>query len=153
MANMRNRRPLNNLRQRTRQPPRRLALAAVVLSLVGMAGCSTQLEADLVIHFELPEDDYQYTILCSSGSPPDVAPAVDAIDPEQACKALSRQDIRDRLISGIVKKDETCALGLEEARAIITGTINGEQVDTTATREDGCARRDWDLLGDLLPLK
>ncbi len=77
------------------------------------------------------------------------------LDPDRACEALGREDVRTRLVEG-PPADQVCAeiYGGPDV-ATITGSydgVDGVPVDTTVDRTNGCGISDWDtLLADILP--
>jgi len=71
---------------------------------------------------------------------------------ESMCLALDEIPIRTRLINGI-PVDQLCTeIYGGPQLATVTGTIDGETIDTTVDRANGCGIDDWDrLLAALLP--
>ncbi len=78
-----------------------------------------------------------------------------ALDANQACEALGREEVRTRLVEG-PPADRVCTeiYGGPDV-ATITGSydgIDGVSVNTTVDRTDGCGINDWDvLLAGVLP--
>jgi len=75
-----------------------------------------------------------------------------ALSADSMCLTLNDDSVRTRLIDGF--PDETaCTMqyGGPEL-AVITGTLDGQPVDTTVDRTNGCGIAEWTgLLGHLLP--
>lgn len=94
--------------------------------------------------------DLSYTISCLSDSASLLGDA--PISAEQACTALADTNVRTRLIDG-APADQVCTeiYGGPDL-ATIVGTHNGDTVNTTVDRSNGCGIDDWDqLLVDILP--
>lgn len=93
----------------------------------------------------------EYVVECSEGVA-SVTPAVEGVDAVAACAALSDPLVVDRLVGG-PRPDLACTqiYGGPDL-ASVGGVINGEVVDVTIGRTDGCGIADWDdLLADILP--
>ncbi len=91
-----------------------------------------------------------YTIGCMGDTFP-VTPEVDGVDGETACGLLDDDGIRSLLFDGL-PADQACTEiygGPDEAR--IVGEIDGEAVDATITRSNGCEIDAWESLVGLLP--
>lgn len=107
--------------------------------------------ADLSIvvqHQDRPTIEYRVTCL---GDAATIIGDVD-VDEQAACLALAGSDVSARLIEG-PPADQICTeqYGGPDIAAI-TGTIDGQPVDTTVERTNGCGISDWDeLLADVLP--
>ena len=115
---------------------------------------SSDSTADLRIRYEHPEAEvsFEYGIECGPGTS-ETSGAVDEaqIDAAAACDLLASQEVVDRLLDG--PDDEICTeiYGGPDI-AEVTGTLRGQEVDTTVDRANGCGIDDWDeLLDDLLP--
>ncbi len=108
--------------------------------------------ADLSIRVEHPDREViEYRLSCL-GDTATVTPDDVDVDAEAACLALARSDVVTRLVEG-PPEDQVCTeqYGGPDL-ATITGTIDGQPVDATVDRTDGCGISDWDdLLADLLP--
>lgn len=96
-------------------------------------------------------DPVRYTIGCLGDAFP-VTPAVDGIEGATACTRLADAEVLERLTKG-APADRACTeiYGGPDV-ATITGEINGETIDTTVDRANGCGIADWDdLLAGVLP--
>jgi hypothetical protein len=95
-------------------------------------------------------EDLSYTIGCMGDTFP-VTPEVEGVSGEEACQLLADEAVIDRLVNG-APADQVCTeiYGGPDV-AEITGEIDGQTIDATITREDGCAIDDWDSLAGLLP--
>jgi hypothetical protein len=139
----------------------RLAVAAGFFVLSACAGTppdsaaavpsgGDEVRADLTVLIARPyADSLSYTLTCG---PTGASLEGDAdVDPREACAALGRPAVRERLIEG-PPPERACTLiygGPEQA--FVTGTLDGTPVDTRVFRNDGCGISDWDrLLGDIL---
>ena len=75
-----------------------------------------------------------------------------AIDANAACAALARTDVLDRLVHG-APADQICTEiygGPDTARLV--GEIDGQTIDATIDRANGCGIDEWDrLLAAVLP--
>lgn len=95
--------------------------------------------------------DVVYEIGCFGDTFP-VTPPVDGIDGGAACAQLGDPDVLTRLVDG-PPADQVCTeqYGGPDV-ATITGEIDGQAVDATIDRTDGCGIDDWDsVLSDILP--
>lgn len=107
--------------------------------------------ATLDITITHPEaDDLSYTISCLG----DTATVIgsDEIVDQRACTVLADAEVKTRLIEG-PPADQICTeqYGGPDV-AHIVGTFDGESVDTTVDRANGCGIGDWDqLLSGVLP--
>ena len=107
--------------------------------------------ATLDITITHPEaTDISYTISCLG----DTATVIgsDEIVDQRACAVLAEPAVKVRLIEG-APADQACTMqygGPDVAH--IVGTFDGEPVDTTVDRVNGCGISDWDqLLAGVLP--
>ncbi len=103
----------------------------------------------IVRHPDLPSD-IEYDVGCLGDTFP-VTPAVDGVDGAAGCALLEDDAIRELLVNGF-PADQTCTMqygGPDEA--FITGEIDGEAVDITIARSDGCQIAAWDSLVGLIP--
>ncbi|MFV1989352.1 MAG: hypothetical protein ACC652_01265 [Acidimicrobiales bacterium] len=95
-------------------------------------------------------NDVDYTISCL-GDTASVTGEVD-VDGPAACTRLADEDVRVRLVEG-PPPDQICTeiYGGPDV-AIIVGSHDGDVVDTTVDRTNGCGIDDWDqLLKGILP--
>ncbi|MDH4076363.1 MAG: hypothetical protein OEW29_10545 [Acidimicrobiia bacterium] len=96
-------------------------------------------------------DPVRFTIGCMGDTFP-VTPEVEGIDGATACTRLGEAEVLARLTEG-PPADRTCTeiYGGPDV-ATITGELNGEAIDTTVDRTNGCGIADWDdLLAGVLP--
>ncbi|MGF1665669.1 MAG: hypothetical protein ACFCVC_05285 [Acidimicrobiia bacterium] len=96
-------------------------------------------------------DPVGYTIGCTGDAFP-VTPEVQGVDGAAACDRLADPVVLDRLVNG-VPADQVCTeiYGGPDV-AVITGSINNEEIDATVDRANGCGIDDWDtLLAGVLP--
>ena len=103
----------------------------------------------IVRHPDLPSD-IEYDVGCLGDTFP-VTPEMDGVDGAAGCALLEDEAVRDLLINGL-PPGQACTMqygGPDEA--LITGEIDGEAVDITVTRSDGCQIAAWESLGGLLP--
>ncbi|GJM37332.1 MAG: hypothetical protein DHS20C19_06990 [Acidimicrobiales bacterium] len=108
--------------------------------------------ADLTVTYQLGEDDdpVTYRVACLGDTATvtgDDAPA----SADQICLALNDEAVRDRVLHG-QPTDVACTeqYGGPQVASLV-GTLDGEDVDTTVDRANGCGIGDWTLLGDFLP--
>ena len=107
--------------------------------------------ADLAVTYNHPdtgEIEYQFTCF---GDTATLVGDIDGVDAAQACTTLTDAAVVDRLVNGAT--DDVCTeqYGGPETAAL-AGTLDGQPVDTTVDRANGCGIGDWDgLLGPLLP--
>ena len=75
-----------------------------------------------------------------------------SIDANAACAALARADVLDRLVNG-PPADQICTeIYGGPGTARLVGEIDGQAVDATIDRANGCGIDDWDrLLAAVLP--
>lgn len=104
------------------------------------------------ITIEHPDaDTVSYTIGCTGDAFP-VTPEIEGVDGAAACEQLADPDVLDRLVNG-APQDQVCTeiYGGPDV-ATITGEINGQTIDTTIDRTNGCGIDEWDtLLSEVLP--
>jgi hypothetical protein len=97
-------------------------------------------------------DRFTYTVTCGDGDGPAIEPPVEGLDPAAACDRLADIGAVQRLVQGPAP-DRICTEiygGPQEAA--ITGTLDGQPVDATVTRVNGCEIDDWDrVLDGFLP--
>ena len=134
---------------------RTVAIPALALGLTLLAGGCGGGETDggagssgtaLTIVFredsERPDTEQTWSLTCDP-------PAGSHPDPEQACEALGRAGAT---AFAPPPDDRACAeIYGGPQRAIVTGTLDGEPVDATFHRRNGCEIEDWDALRGLLP--
>lgn len=108
--------------------------------------------ADLTVEVTHPDEEtitYRLSCLADTATVDDETGAVSA---EAACRQLTDAEAVTRLVDG-ADPDRACTQifgGPDEAR--VTGTLDGDEVDTVIDRSNGCAISDWDdVLGDVLP--
>lgn len=96
-------------------------------------------------------DPLTYTISCL-GDTATITPAVDGLDEQTACTALTSDPARSLLFDG-PPSDRICTEiygGPDEAA--ITGTLDDQAVDVVIARNNGCGIEDWDsTLAGILP--
>jgi hypothetical protein len=108
---------------------------------------------DINVTYPEPDDityDITYTITCLG----DTATLLGDVplSADQACTALADASVRTRLIGG-APADQVCTeiYGGPDI-ATIVGTHDGDTVNTTVDRSNGCGIDDWDrLLDGILP--
>lgn len=96
-------------------------------------------------------DPVTYTIGCTGDAFP-VTPEVEGVDGAAACDRLADPAALARLVDG-PPADQVCTeiYGGPDL-ATITGEINGQAIDATIDRANGCGIADWDeLLAGVLP--
>ena len=100
-----------------------------------------------------PDGDAELVEADSSRTPDDHR-AIDAAEakspqPSEACEWLATKDARELLLEAPAE-DEVCTqiYGGPEV-ATVTGTLDGEQVDATFSRENGCAVARFDAAAAL----
>lgn len=108
--------------------------------------------ADLTITYDHPDTGtVKYQVVCL-GDTATLLGDVDGVRDQSACMALANDAAQARLING-VPTDQVCTEiygGPETAK--ITGTLDGNTIDTDAHRNNGCGIDDWDnVLTGLLP--
>ncbi|MGK0274039.1 MAG: hypothetical protein ACI9N0_000412 [Ilumatobacter sp.] len=94
--------------------------------------------------------DLSYTVTCLGDTATLLGDV--PISAEQACTALADADVRTRLING-APADQICTeiYGGPDV-ATIVGTHDGDAVNTTVDRSNGCGIDDWErVLGTILP--
>lgn len=96
-------------------------------------------------------DPVSYTISCL-GDTATITPAVEGLNEQTACTALTDDAVRTLLFDG-PPGDRVCTEiygGPDEAA--ITGTLDEQPVDVVITRNNGCGIDDWDsTLSGILP--
>jgi hypothetical protein len=92
-----------------------------------------------------------YTITCL-GDTATLAPPVEGLSDQGACRALADPDVQTLLVEG-PPDDRICTEiygGPDEASLV--GTIDDQPVDAVISRENGCRIDDWDnVLAGILP--
>lgn len=122
-------------------------------SATASTGDRSGVDAELQVRYENPDAQLQdtYTITCTDSSAELQGDDVE-VNPEASCEALKDLGLTARLRDGRTDPDVCAELYGGADTAEIDGTVDGEQVNTTADRVDGCAINDWDaVLGPLLP--
>lgn len=109
--------------------------------------------ADLTIAYEHPDGSLDYGIGCQGDTATSSGDADQAgIDPTDACLAMGESDLAERLIEG-PPADRICTeqYGGPDV-ATVTGTLDGQSVDTQFDRTNGCGIDEWDdLAAPILP--
>ena len=103
----------------------------------------------IVRHPDLASD-IEYDVGCLGITFP-VTPAVDGVDGAAGCALLADEAVRELLVNGF-PADQACTMqygGPDEA--FITGEIDGEALDITIARSDGCQIAAWESLVGLIP--
>jgi hypothetical protein len=109
--------------------------------------------ADLTITYQLDQlsEAVTYRLACLGDTESvtgDGAPGAAAA----MCIALNELPIRDRVVNG-APTDQACTEQHGGPQiASVTGTLEGEAVDTSFDRANGCGISDWALLGAFLPV-
>jgi hypothetical protein len=111
-------------------------------------------DAELDVQYSHPEAgvEFSYGIECGE-SGAQVTGAIDqsGVDAATACGALTETAVVERLVDGPDHDVCTEIYGGPDV-AEVTGTVGGEQVETTVDRADGCGINDWDeVLDPILP--
>jgi Subtilisin inhibitor-like len=134
----------------------RLGLVGVALLVVVGAGCTaaggtlagagpggpSQPGTDLTIMVEEGPETTTWRLACD---PPDGSHP----DPERACAALAAEGAA---ALPPVSMDVACTeIWGGRQRATLTGTWQGQRVDSSFSRANGCEIERWDRLGGLLP--
>jgi hypothetical protein len=115
---------------------------------VGTEGVIAELR--IVVSHPDREADLEYTVGCLGDTFP-VTPEVAGVDGEAGCAKLADDALRSRLIDG-PPADMMCTQQYGGPdQAVISGTIDGQPVDATITRVDGCEIETWEALVGLLP--
>lgn len=131
---------------------RALIVVAALSMLLAACGGDDDPAGSLTVVVEHPDHEtVEYEVQCD-GDDASISPDVAGIDAGAACQSLADPLAVSRLVDG-PDNDMMCAhvFGGSDV-ATITGTIDGNAVDTTISRTDGCGVSDWDdLLGGLLP--
>lgn len=140
------------------QPPgsARSALVAAV-ALLGTAcaangpGPGPGVDADLSVVIQDPHGtSASYTIRCAGNDGSSVEGSA-AIDARDACRALARPAVQNRLIRGPSSERACTQVYGGPQTAMLSGTLEGQAVNAVVTRDDGCGIGDWDnLLKDIL---
>ena len=108
--------------------------------------------ANLRIVYEHPDvGTITYQVSCE-GDTATIVGDIGGIDAAEACTALKDPAVRQRLVDG-PPADQACTeiYGGPET-AVISGSVEGEQVETMVDRANGCGIDDWDnLLSTMLP--
>lgn len=87
----------------------------------------------------------QYSLECSGA---EVIGASQAPNPASACQAIEENP---QLLSPQRPANQMCTeIYGGPDRAVVTGTLNGKQINTEFTRTNGCFIAEWDALSPLL---
>ena len=107
----------------------------------------------LKIVIEHPEaDTVTYELACFGDTATLTPDPTDGVQADRACTALAQPDIEQYLAEG-PPSDQICTeqYGGPDTAAI-TGMLNGQDIDITVDRSNGCGIGAWDvLLADILP--
>jgi hypothetical protein len=137
--------------------PFRSAIVAAV-ALLGTAACAGNgpapgagVRADLSVVIQDPRgSSSSYTIRCAGSGEAEVEGTA-GIDARDACRALGRPAVQNRLIRGPSAERVCTQVYGGPQTAMLSGTLEGQSVNAVVTRDDGCGIGDWDnLLKDLL---
>lgn len=108
--------------------------------------------ADLTVTYQLGEDDdpVTYQVACLGDTATVTGEGAPAAA-DRICLALQDDAVRTRVLHG-QPTDVACTeqYGGPQVASIV-GTLDGDEVDTTFDRANGCGIGDWTLLGDFLP--
>lgn len=104
-------------------------------------------EAAISLNIEVTADDQQVrsgTLECGDAAV-GTGHLADAAAAEGACDLLDGDSARNRLVDGYQPPAGACTMiyGGPDV-ATVTGTVDGQSVDTSFSREDGCAIADFD---------
>jgi hypothetical protein len=92
-----------------------------------------------------------YSIGCLGDAFP-VTPEVEGVTGDAACERLADPAVLDRLVNGVPAGQACTEIYGGPDVAEITGELNGEAIDASIDRANGCGMNDWDeLLADVLP--
>jgi hypothetical protein len=96
-------------------------------------------------------DQLAYTVTCGPGGPA-IEPGQPELDPATACDRLADPETATYLVEGH-PPDQVCTqIYGGPQQATVTGTLQGQPVDRTVSRRDGCEIDAWDrLLAGVLP--
>lgn len=108
--------------------------------------------ADLTVTYQHPDaNGVEYQIVCL-GDTATLVGAADGVSDQGACTRLAEAAVQQRLVDGPVA-DQICTEqygGPDIARVV--GTIDGQPVDTSFDRANGCGISEWDsLMAGVLP--
>lgn len=133
-----------------RQTTRRTGLVLVALVVLAACGGDGYPEAELDITIEHPDiETVSYTVSCGGD---DAAVEGAGLDPDEACEVLADPAAVERLVEGPPQNQICTEIYGGPDVATISGTIDGQAVDTTVDRTNGCGISEWDdLLAGLLP--
>ncbi len=131
---------------------RTLAVTAFLVLVITACGGDEDAAKSLTVTVEHPDrETLEYTVTCD-GDDASVEPNGVGVDAAAACDTLQDANAVNRLVEGPPADRMCTAIFGGPDVATVTGTIDGQSVDTTITRADGCGIAEWDeLLGGLLP--
>lgn len=137
---------------------RRFAVVASIVSAALLcAACAgapspggAQVRADISVVIQDPQGSpVSYVIRCDAGEASVRGGA--QIDAEDACRALARPAVQNRLVGGPSSEQVCTQVYGGPQTAMLSGTLDGQSVSTVVSRDDGCGIGDWDnLLKDIL---
>ncbi len=109
-----------------------------------------RLRAEISVVIQDPQGSpVSYVIRCEAGEASLRGAA--QIDVEDACRALARPAVQNRLVRGPSPEQVCTQVYGGPQTAMLSGTLDGQSVSTVVTRDDGCGIGDWDnLLKDIL---
>ncbi|WP_413455460.1 hypothetical protein ACLQ8T_01485 [Glutamicibacter sp. FR1] len=134
-----------------------LLLAGIAASAVGLllascavsSGHETRTRLEITIRDDGTEISQQYTLECSGEQ------AADSSTLPDASKACLQLELEPGVITGKPGPDEICTeIYGGPQRAEVNGTLQGDPVDASFSRHNGCAIERWDTAAFLLgPVK
>ena len=141
-----------------RHPGRFRGALVAAVALLGTAACAGNgpasgpgVQADLSVVIQDPHGtSSSYTIRCADSAEASVEGTA-GIDARDACRALARPAVQNRLIRGPSAERVCTQVYGGPQTAMLSGTLEGQSVNAVVTRDDGCGIGDWDnLLKDIL---
>ncbi len=111
---------------------------------------SSQVRADISVVIQNPQGSpVSYVIRCDSGEA--ILRGDAQIDARAACSALARPGVQNRLVRGPSPEQVCTQVYGGPQTALLSGSLEGQSVNTVVTRDDGCGIGDWDnLMKDVL---
>lgn len=103
-------------------------------------------------------EEQNYTISCLgdtatlTGDWDQSSDTIGDIAADKMCSRLAEDEVQNRLING-EPADQLCTqIFGSDHEAVVTGTIDGNEINTSFHRSNGCGIDDWDaLMKDVLP--
>jgi hypothetical protein len=128
------------------------SIAAVTLlaACAGAPAAGSPVSAEISVVIQDPDSGtVSYVIRCGADG---ASVSGDAqIDAADACRALARPAVQNRLIGGPSPEQVCTQVYGGPQTAMLSGTLERQSVNTVVTRDDGCGIGDWDnLLKDVL---